>query len=131
DAIRERVAGRPIQSQPGDRRWISALVARNRGYWFGAGIHHAADDAFATRCRRGSSVSLLLEDPGAASPGAVSRLRQWPNVRRHEVWPGRRNAWRRITDGEIRLAAGVHRNRCAEPALAAGVDALDAAWRRN
>ena len=94
DAIRERLAGRPLQSQPGDRGGIFALVGRDCAHRRGDRIHHAADDASTAGSRRVGGIPVLLENSCTAFAGAVSRLRQWTDDRRHEVRPGRGDVWR-------------------------------------
>src|SRR5262249_36252025 len=94
-------------------------------------IHNAAGDALAARSRRVGGVPVLFEDPGTASSGAVSRLRQWADDRRHEVRTGGGDLWCRPCDGKGRLAAGGRWDWNWWADLAAGVDAMDAARSRH
>src|ERR1041385_3842450 len=74
-------------------------------------------------------MAVIFKDPGAARTGTPSRLRKC----RHHRRTGKRacigRPWRGTTHGEVRLAAGIHRNWIVEFGMAARMDEMDATRR--
>src|SRR6266496_1907483 len=89
-------------------------------------VRHVAPHAAISRYGRVSGISVLFQNPGAASAGALSRVRQRRDHRWNETRSGWRGAWGRTVDGKLRMAAGLPGNWSVEPGLVARLGEVDA-----
>src|SRR6516164_10069897 len=103
------------------------MVAINRGDWACARVRDVATRAVISRYGRVRGISVLFENSGAPCTGTLSRVCKRSDHRRNEARPGGGDAWRRLVDGELRLASGFPWNWFSKPGMVARLDQMDAA----
>ena len=128
---RLRLAGGPLQRELGNRRRILSV---ERGYGgHGPDSRLRGADGFTPDPGHGriGGLPVVFQNPGAPFSRVSSRPGQRADRRRFQVRTGDRHPARRSADGNLRLAAVLHRAGPGQPVVAGTLDPLHAARRQS
>ena len=130
NTLRGRVAGGPLQCEPGFRGRLPGLVGRDGRGWVDQRVHESFYVPAAAGSGRIDRLSVLLPDPGGL-PRTAPRPGQCAGGRGHQAGARAGHAAGRPADGALRMARLLHRRGVREPPLAGPMALLGAARSRR